>query len=246
MTQPADPNPLPPALPADDEIIDITADVLAVPKPAETRIDFERGMSPWPVLTLILIAANVGVFIWELAAGALASSESIIAAGALSRAELLEGQIWRLFTPMFLHGGIVHLLGNCVMLYILGMALEHALGWRQTLLVYFGAGLAGSVLSVIASPGPSVGASGAIFGLAGCVVTFLYRFQKLFFIRDKRIGLVLLIWGLFQIGSGFLDPSIDNFAHIGGFAGGAMLVFATRPIIGQQAAGGFAPIMPGK
>lgn len=244
MTQPDGPTP-PPLPPRGDEIIDITADVLAVPKPAETRVDFERGMSSLPPLSLILIANNVGVFFWELASGALANSASIIRAGALSRAELLQGEIWRLFTPMFLHGDVAHLVGNCLMLYILGMAMEHALGWRQTLLVYFGAGLAGSILSVIASPGPSVGASGAIFGLAGCVVTFLYRYHKLFFLRDKRIGFVLLIYGLFQIGSGFLDPSIDNFAHIGGFAGGAMLVFAVRPVIGQQAAG-FAPIMPTK
>src|SRR5687767_11301263 len=117
----------------------ITADMLApdVLDPRRGRIDFERGMSYWPLLTLILIAANVAVFIWQLLTGSLESAEDIIRSGALHRDSLLAGEYWRLVTPMFLHADFEHLIGNCAMLYIMGVGLEHAVGPRQSGLAYF-------------------------------------------------------------------------------------------------------------
>jgi rhomboid protease GluP len=194
--------------------------------PPEMRMDFERGMSRWPRATCVLIGVNALVFAWELASGALSSSAAIVQAGALERSAVLGGQYWRLISCMFLHGGFEHLLGNCIALYIVGMACEHAVGTSGLLMTYFVSGLCGSLLSVTMSPGPSVGASGAIFGVWGAVIVFLYRHHKRFYIRDKRIGLVLLIWALYTIITGWLSPNIDNFAHLGGLAGGALLVLA--------------------
>jgi membrane associated rhomboid family serine protease len=145
----------------------------------------------------------------------------------------MAGEIWRLVTAMFLHGGIDHLLGNCAVLYVLAMACEHAFGVFKTGLVYLVSGVAGSALSVVMSPGPSVGASGAIFGLSGAIVVFLHKHHKLFFLRDKRIASVLLIWAIYTIVTGFLSPQIDNFAHIGGFlagaSAGALVPMRSRP-----------------
>jgi len=209
----------------------ITEDMLAREAKRESRVDFEKGMSYAPRLTLVLILANAAVFAWEMATGALADEQSIIAAGALQRASVLNGEVWRLVSSMFLHGGPGHLIGNCVVLYILGMACEHAQGWRQTMLIYGIGGLCGSVLSVVFSSGPSVGASGAVFGVMAAVIVFFYKYQKSFYLRDKRVGFVLLVWALYQIGGGFFTPYIDNFAHIGGFVGGGILGLRLRPAL---------------
>ena len=216
-------------VPQTDAPLVISADMLAPARPRETRIDFERGISYVPKITLVLILANVAMFIVELATGALKDSESIIGAGALHRDNVLRGEVWRMVSAMFLHGGFDHLLGNCVVLYIVGMGCEHGVGIWRTTAVYFVAGLCGSLLSVMANPGPSVGASGAIFGLTGGLIIFLYRHRAIFFLREKRTSVVLAIWAAYQIAVGFLTPFVDNFAHIGGLIGGALCMWPMKP-----------------
>ena len=226
----------------------ITPDMLATRAPARPpaagrdragRIDFERGMRRFPPLILLLIAANIAVFFWEISSGVFLSSKeaieaglagaTLIDAGALVRAKVVAGEWWRMLTAMFLHGGFGHLIGNMVVLYIVGMACEHAFGTLRMGLVYFGSGLAGSTLSMLASPGPSVGASGAVFGVVAAVVVTLYRHQKHFFIRDKRIGFVLAAWAAWQLLTGFVTPFIDNFAHLGGIIGGGIAALMLTP-----------------
>ena len=230
-----------------EEPILITPDMLAPRPPAppprpgrgDGRIDFERGMRHFPPVVLALIAANVVVFFWEIASGAFLNSKemieagvagkTLIDAGALVRAEVVAGEWWRMVTAMFLHGGFSHLIGNMVVLYIVGMACEHAFGAPRMAMVYLGSGLAGSTLSLMASPGPSVGASGAVFGVVAAVVVTLYRHQKRFYVRDKRIGFVLAAWAGWQLLTGFLTPFIDNFAHLGGILGGAAAAYVLTP-----------------
>jgi rhomboid protease GluP len=228
---------MPDVPPPEPPPLEISADMLAQPEPPESRVDFERGMSVFPWLCLGLIVANTAVFAWELAVGALGSTASITAAGALHRESVLHGEVWRMPWSMFLHGDVAHLVGNCVVLYILGMGLEHAVGFVSTAGVYLFAGLCGAALSLLMQPGPGVGASGAIFGLAGALVVFLYRFRHVYYVRDKQIGYVLLAWAVFQIVTGFLDPRIDNFAHLGGFAGGALAALTVRPRVAPPAPG---------
>ncbi len=213
-----------------EEPIPITPDMLATgDKRGRGRIDFERGMRRAPPLILFLIAANLAMFGWELAAGALADRETIVEAGALVRERVLAGEWWRLVSAMFLHGSVDHVLGNVIVLYIVGLACEHAVGGARTAFVYFASGIAGGLLSVAAGPGPSVGASGAIFGVIAAVVVVLYRWQNQFYVRDKRIGFVLLVWAGWQILTGLANPFIDNFAHLGGLAGGALATLPLRP-----------------
>ena len=213
-----------------DKPILITPDMLAG-RGAQSRgrIDFERGMRHAPPLILFLILANLAMFGWEIAAGALADRDTIVEAGALVRERVLAGEWWRLMSAMFLHGGVDHVLGNVIVLYIVGLACEHAFGGARTALVYFASGVAGGLLSIAAGPGPSVGASGAIFGVIAAVVVVLYRYQDRFYVRDKRIGFVLLVWAGWQILTGLATPFIDNFAHLGGLAGGALAALALRP-----------------
>jgi rhomboid protease GluP len=196
--------------------------------PAEP-VEFERGMVYWPPATLAIIATLVAVFVWQSTTGAFDSEAGIVDAGALVRSRVLEGESWRMFSATLLHGGFDHLFGNCVALYILGMAGEHALGAWRVLVLYVGSGLAGSLASVLAGPGPSVGASGAICGLMGAVVLILYRYRRVYHVRDKEIGLVLAGWAAYTILMGALSPRIDNWAHLGGLVGGAALAMGIRP-----------------
>lgn len=217
----------------------ITSDMIA-----DQRVEFERGMSFAPRLTLIIIAINLAVFAWELAVGALDSADAIVAAGALQRSEVLRGEVWRLATAPFLHGGFDHIVGNCVVLYIVGMGCEHAIGPRQTLWVYSTAGFAGSLLSAVVNPGPSVGASGAIFGVMAALVYVLHAHRDRIVVRDNRIGFVLGVWTIYQIASGFLTPYVDNMAHAGGVLGGLLAAHFAGPIIFDQVPAPPGPPLP--
>jgi rhomboid protease GluP len=216
--------------PNNHEIVTISDDMLV-----EEKINFEHRMSYFPLISLTLILVNVIIFGWEISTDALSSKSSIIESGALYRENVLAGELWRLVTAMFLHGGLDHLIGNCLVLYILGIACEHAFGRSQMLAIYFIAGLSGAVLSVAVQPGPSVGASGAIFGVIGSVITFFYQYRNQLVRRDNRVGWVLLLWALYQIVTGFMTPYIDNFAHLGGFVGGVLVAWLIKsPLIPQN------------
>ena len=215
------PAPDEPGSPADEPLL-ITPDMLASPEaPAEARLDFEQGISVAPAASLALIATLVVVFALELAWGALVDQASIVRFGAMQRARVLQGEVWRLLSACFLHGGIDHLAGNCLALYVLGVASEHAWGAARTLGLFLFAGATGFCLSGAWSEGASVGASGAIFGLQAALVVFFWRYRDQVHLRDKRIGSALLMWGLYQIGVGALTPFVDNAAHVGGAVGGA-------------------------
>ena len=209
-------------------------------EPAE-QIDFERGMVYWPPATLALIVTLVVVFVWQLSTDALLTQNGIIDAGALVRGRVLEGEYWRMFSATLLHGGGDHLFGNCVALYILGLACEHALGAWRLLALYVASGLAGSLASVLSGPGPSVGASGAICGLMGAVVLILYRYRRVYHVRNKEIAFVLAGWAAYTIVIGALEPQVDNWAHFGGLIGGAVIALGIRPRVAVALASGESP-----
>jgi len=193
------------------------------------RLDFERRMRRVPPVTLAIIGVLVVIFVAEASRGALASRAGIVAAGALVRERVAAGEYWRLLSATFLHGGGDHLVGNAIALYILGMICEHALGRGQFVLLYVASALAGSLVSLLTSPGPSVGASGAIFGLQGAAVVLFRTHRDRLLLRDRRIGWVLLVWAIYTIVGGLMTPTIDNGAHIGGALGGALVARRLQP-----------------
>jgi rhomboid protease GluP len=195
------------------------------------RVDFERRMSRVPPVTLATLALLAVIFVAEVRMGALESRESIIAMGALARERVAAGEYWRLLTAPWLHGGTEHLIGNGIALYILGMVCEAAFGPVQFIVLYVLSGLAGSIVSALVSAGPSVGASGAIFGLQGAAIVLLRRERERLLVRDRRVGFVLLIWAIYTIAGGLTDPFIDNGAHIGGALGGALIASRLHPVV---------------
>jgi rhomboid protease GluP len=206
--------------------IRITPDMLL-----SRRVDFERRMPRCPPFTMGLLGVLVAVFAGEVVFEALESVEAIVAAGALTRDDVAAGQYWRLVTAIFLHGGVDHLVSNAIALFVVGMLIEHGFGRAQFLALFVASGIAGSLLSLAMSPGPSVGASGAIFGLQAAAVVLFRRHRERLLVRDRRIGLVLLAWALYSILSGFVSPVVDNGAHLGGAIGGALVGRRLHPVV---------------
>jgi len=182
-------------------------------------------------VTLATLALLTVIFVAEVRMGALETRDSIISIGALARERVAAGEYWRLLTSPWLHGGSEHLVGNGIALYILGMVCEAAFGPVQFVVLYVLSGLAGSIVSVLVSAGPSVGASGAIFGLQGAAIVLLRRERERLLVRDRRVGFVLLIWAIYTIAGGLTDPFLDNGAHIGGALGGALIASRLHPIV---------------
>ena len=81
------------------------------------------------------------------------------------------------------------------------------------------------------SAGPSVGASGAIFGLQGAAIVLFRVHRDRLLVRDRRVGVVLLIWAIYTIVGGLMSPFIDNGAHIGGAVGGALIARRLHPVV---------------
>jgi rhomboid protease GluP len=158
----------------------------------QDRVDLEAGMSLFPPMTLILVASCALVFARQVAIGSLDNIGRVIATGAMHRPEVLQGQAWRLVSAGFMHGSLDHLIGNMVMLFILGMACEHAFGRPGFLFLYVAACVVGSLTTMV-SDVPTVGASGAIFGLAGGIIALLYVHRRRIELRDHRVGIVLAI-----------------------------------------------------
>lgn len=127
------------------------------------------------------------------------------------------GEYWRLITAAFFHAGILHLVCNMYALSIIGVQLETFMGKTKFLAVYFMSALIGSLFSGILTVVPSIGASGAIFGLMGALLYFGYHYRLyLGSVMSQQIVPLIAI----NLVLGFALPGVDNFAHIGGLVGG--------------------------
>ncbi|CBG71625.1 MULTISPECIES: rhomboid family intramembrane serine protease [Streptomyces] len=132
-----------------------------------------------------------------------------------------EGQWYRLVTSMFLHGSVTHILFNMLSLWWIGGPLEAALGRARYLTLYFASGLAGSALTyLLAAPNqPSLGASGAIFGLFGATGVLMRRLRY-----DMRPLIILLVINLIFTFSPMFNIAWE--AHVGGLVGGVLIGYA--------------------
>ena len=149
--------------------------------------------------------------------------EDILTAFGLSREGILAGEYYRFFTCMFLHAGLLHLASNGVYLYYFGVRAEKLLGTGRFLVLYLISGLCGGLVSVACSGGGiSIGASGAIYGLLGAMLLLTKKHGSRY--TGMNYATMLLLAAT-AICFGFLEPGVDNMAHIGGLLGG-MAVFA--------------------
>lgn len=175
------------------------------------------------LVTRILIAINVAVFLAELALGGTlyGTNNVIFDDGFLRSYEVADGQWWRLLTAAFLHYGPIHLAMNMFSLWILGGPLEAWIGRGRFLLVYLVSGLAGSAGALLLNPGSqTVGASGAIFGVIGAVV--LLERQGMLIFGGSAVGLLIANLVFTFAFASFISVG----GHLGGLAGGMLAILA--------------------
>lgn len=170
-----------------------------------------------PFFTYLLIIINAILFIMLETNGGSTNIETLIQFGAKYNPLIIDGEWWRLISSMFLHIGLLHLMMNMLALYYLGTAVERIYGSSRFLLIYFLAGIGGSLTSFVFMSNVSAGASGAIFGLFGALLFFGVIHQKLFF---QTMGKNILTVVAINIVFGFVVPQIDVSAHLGGLMAG--------------------------
>jgi membrane associated rhomboid family serine protease len=189
-----------------------------------------------PLVTFALIGANVLVFVYMLSLDA-QGLDAFVREWAVTATDIVRGEnLKTLISSMFLHGGFAHIIGNMLFLHIFGDNLEDKLGHVKYLGYYLAAGLAGSVLQIVADPSsttPMLGASGAIAGvMGGYLVLFphekvdvLWSWGFMFERTTVSAKMMLLYWIFFQFIAGMGSLGIEGggvayMAHIGGFAFG--------------------------
>jgi len=198
-----------------------------------------------PVMNYILLGINVLVYFYEMTLSPQELNAFILHYGAVPNEVMHFRNMHSLFTAMFLHGGLLHLGGNMLYLFIFGDNVENSMGSFRYLVFYLLSGLGASMSHILIEPSatmPMVGASGALSGvLAAYLVTFprarvLVLVPIFFFITTFRIPAFIMLgfWFLIQLTSGLASLGLNTsggiawFAHIGGFLVGIALVKSFR------------------
>ncbi len=218
-----------------------------------------------PLVTLGLIAANVAVFLYQASLGMSADpraarvAEAVVMEFGASPGRLSGGwsvvdefppPIGTIFTSMFLHGGLFHVGGNMLYLWIFGNNVEDTLGHGRFLLFYLASGIAAAFAQTFVNPDstvPMIGASGAVSGVLGAYLV-LFPYARVlvllifgFFIRPVYVPAIVVLgfWIVVQFVNGLITVSAAAhgggeaggtawFAHIGGFLAGIVLLFLIR------------------
>lgn len=180
--------------------------------------EYERIFKPKRiVITNILVVLNIIMFALTMTIPKLANMFI------LNPTAVRNGEVYRLLTSTFMHASILHLVFNMYALSIIGKQVETFLGKSKFLLVYLFSGLTGSLLSCAITNSYSLGASGAIFGLMGSLLYFGYHYRL--YLGSVLLGQIFPVI-VINLVIGYITPSIDNAAHIGGLVGGLFLSMA--------------------
>lgn len=177
-----------------------------------------------PFITYALIGITGLMFLLQEILGGSTNTYVLIRLGAKVNQLIILGDWYRLFTPMFLHIGLAHLVFNGIVIYFLGIQLEAIFGHWRFLLLYIFSALAGNAASFAFNTNISAGASTALFGLFGSTLVLkkLFPGNMSMDALAKNFSLLIvmnLVFGLFSSG-------IDMAGHVGGLAGGYILAFA--------------------
>ncbi len=193
----------------------------------EDRLDL---LTPRVWALYAMVAVNVLVWCMHVAAGISPTaplSPQLFAWGANSAsAVVLDGELWRLLTATFLHGGIMHLAFNMLGLWEAGKQLCRLLGNGQFLLIYLASALCGSAAGLHLSTqlAVSVGASGAVFGVLGGLLAASWHYRRQVPAHNsRRLWSGLGVFVVYSLLNGLRQEGVDNAAHFGGLACGVLL-----------------------
>ncbi|MGA2308919.1 MAG: rhomboid family intramembrane serine protease [Candidatus Bathyarchaeia archaeon] len=171
--------------------------------------------------TYVFIAANVAVYAFtSILSGSLATNDDVVGALGQINTNVWNGEVWRLFTAIFVHADILHIFGNMFFLLIFGLRAEDMFDIKEYLLIYFLSGLSGGLLTLALWPPEtlSIGASGAIFGVLGA--TIIYARHS---IGQSIMGALIYAFFFFIIN---LGTNVNYLAHLGGLATGLLIGYA--------------------
>ena len=176
----------------------------------------------WLNINVILIAANIVIWLWMTTKGDTRDAQFMYEHGALFPTDVRNGERYRLLSAMFLHFGAEHLISNMFMQYFLGDMLLRALSQWKFAFIYLLAGIGGNVTSLImmlvtGDFAVAAGASGAIYGIIGALLWVVLRNGGKF--ESISVPRMLLATALY-IGYGFTTEGVDAWAHLGGAVAG--------------------------
>lgn len=178
-----------------------------------------------PIITYAIMLVCLIMFVISFIEGGVNDPRVLVELGGNASSYVKTGQYYRLFTSMFLHIGIIHLLCNMYSLYIIGPQVESFFGKLKYLFIYVFSGICGSIFSLafMGENVVSVGASGAIFGLLGAMVYFGYHYRVYLgnVLKSQIVPVIVL-----NLLIGFMVSGINNFSHIGGLLGGIFSAMA--------------------
>lgn len=174
-----------------------------------------------PIVTYIIIAICIILFILMELSGGSTNSQVLLKYGANLDVLVKNGEYYRLFTCIFLHIGIMHLLCNMYSLYVIGREVENLFGKVKYIIIFILSGIFGSIMSLAFTHNTiSAGASGAIFGLLGALLYFGMHYRTYLGEAIKRSIIPIIVVNLII---GFFAEGIDLAAHIGGLVGGVLV-----------------------
>ncbi|MEX2275799.1 MAG: rhomboid family intramembrane serine protease [Actinomycetota bacterium] len=195
-----------------------------------------RATATWSVsVTKVLLALIIGVFVVEMVVGGGnlltgPSGQSLFEIGALyPPAIAIDGEYWRLLSPMFLHAGLIHIAFNSYVLWVFGQQVESTFGSARMVAIFLVTGFLASVASYVFGPinVVGVGASGAIFGLAGAFIAYTYRRRSSFSSNAQLQQALFFV--LINVVLGFVIQGIDWRAHLGGLVAGIAAGWVADP-----------------
>jgi len=174
-------------------------------------------------ITLLLILACIAASFWAWQQDPVLAQRNLV----FSFPNLEQGRVWTLFTALFVHASVLHLFGNMLFLFVFGSTLEKTVGAGKLLGIFFAGGLVSFILGVAFMPRGTgmLGASAAIFALAGCVMLVRpLKFSWLFLAPQGLIAIIYFIYNLIVVYEksripGY-DPQVAYVAHVIGFLAG--------------------------
>lgn len=200
----------------------------AAPTPGTISLRLPVGTAR---VTYVILGITILVYLLQLGTDFLRGYDVLAALGAKNNEAIRAGQLWRLITPILLHGPPWHIGFNMYALYALGRGLERRMGHGRFLLLYLLAGFAGNVFSFLITPDSSVGASTSIFGLIAAEGVFLFQNRRLFGKESRQAMNNVVFVILLNLFIGFTNSGlIDNWGHIGGLLGGAAYTWFAGPL----------------
>jgi len=184
--------------------------------------------------TIVLLLINTGFYIATLLYTQRTTGQSsfdpdsrtLFYFGAKQPQAIMAGQWWRFITAGFLHGGILHILMNMWVLFDLGTQTEESFGTSRYLTIYLVSTVTGYIASFYGTAALSIGASAGIFGLIGAMIAFGLREGTAY---GSAMRSFYIRWAVYGLIMGFILPFVDNYAHMGGLAGGFIVGYIAAP-----------------